>query len=122
MSVHSDTYFMQMALDRAAEAWGSTAPNPMVGAVIVRGENVLATGYHHKAGEAHAEADALNNAAKSAVDVRGATIYVTLEPCSNREKLKTSPLSSGTTQGCSLSPFSFNIVLEIPVTEIREKK
>ena len=82
MSVHSDTYFMQMALDRAAEAWGSTAPNPMVGAVIVRGENVLATGYHHKAGEAHAEADALNNAAKSAVDVRGATIYVTLEPCS----------------------------------------
>jgi len=40
----------------------------------------------------------------------------------NGEKLKTSPLSSGTKQGCSLSPLSFKIVLEVPATEIREKK
>lgn len=73
---------MRLALGSARKAWGMTAPNPMVGAVIVRDGKVISTGYHHKAGTAHAEVDALNNAAQSGADVRGATIYVTLEPCS----------------------------------------
>ena len=72
---------MLLALECARKAWGCTNPNPMVGAVIVRGNELLATGYHHKAGEAHAEVDALRNASASGRDVRGATIYVTLEPC-----------------------------------------
>ena len=72
---------MLLALDCARKAWGCTNPNPMVGAVIVRGNELVATGYHHKAGEAHAEVDALRNAAAKGIDVRGATIYVTLEPC-----------------------------------------
>lgn len=72
---------MLLALDCARKAWGCTNPNPMVGAVIVRGNELLATGYHHKAGEAHAEVDALRNAVSKGIDVRGATIYVTLEPC-----------------------------------------
>ena len=72
---------MLLALDCARKAWGCTNPNPMVGAVIVCGNKLLATGYHHKAGEAHAEVDALRNAVSKGIDVRGATIYVTLEPC-----------------------------------------
>ena len=73
---------MRLALGSARKAWGMTAPNPMVGAVIVRDGKVISSGYHHKAGTAHAEVDALNNAAQAGADVRGATIYVTLEPCS----------------------------------------
>ena len=72
---------MLLALGCARKAWGCTNPNPMVGAVIVRGNEILATGYHHKAGEAHAEVDALRNASAGGIDVRGATIFVTLEPC-----------------------------------------
>ena len=72
---------MLLALGCARKAWGCTNPNPMVGAVIVRGSEILATGYHHKAGDAHAEVDALRNAAAKGIDVKGATIYVTLEPC-----------------------------------------
>lgn len=82
MTEISDTHFMRIALECAKKAWGMTAPNPMVGAVIVRDGSILATGYHHKAGTAHAEVDALNNAANAGYDVAGATIYVTLEPCS----------------------------------------
>ena len=82
MTETSDTRFMRLALECAKKAWGMTAPNPMVGAVIVRDEKILATGFHHKAGTAHAEVDALNNVAKANCDVAGATIYVTLEPCS----------------------------------------
>lgn len=58
---------------------GSTAPNPSVGAVIVRDGHVLGEGYHHKAGLAHAEINALAQAG----DVRGATAYVSLEPCNH---------------------------------------
>ena len=82
MTECSDSRFMLLALECAKKAWGMTAPNPMVGAVIVRDGNILATGYHHKAGTAHAEVDALNNAKNAGCDVSGATIYVTLEPCS----------------------------------------
>ena len=69
---------MRRALELAERGRGSTRPNPVVGAVIVRGGRVLAEGYHHRAGEAHGEIDALAHVGGRAP---GATIYVNLEPC-----------------------------------------
>jgi len=74
----TDAAFMARALELAARARGRTAPNPMVGAVIVRDGEVLAEGWHHAPGQAHAEVDALSKVGGRAP---GATIYVTLEPC-----------------------------------------
>ena len=83
MSKHSqlsatDRKFMEYALALAAKARGRTSPNPLVGAVIVRDGEIIGEGYHQKAGEAHAEINALNHAKGLA---EGATMYVTLEPC-----------------------------------------
>ncbi len=72
-----------MALRLAAKAKGRTSPNPMVGAVVVKNGKVIARGWHQKAGEPHAEAIALRKAGKAA---NGATLYVTLEPCSHTNK------------------------------------
>ena len=74
----TDRKFMEHALALAAKARGRTSPNPLVGAVIVRDGEIVGTGYHQKAGEAHAEIHALNQAKGLA---EGATMYVTLEPC-----------------------------------------
>ncbi len=74
---------MRMALRLAVKANGRTSPNPMVGAVVVKNGRVIATGYHEKAGEPHAEAVALKSAGRAA---KGATLYVTLEPCSHTDK------------------------------------
>nr|WP_278199628.1 bifunctional diaminohydroxyphosphoribosylaminopyrimidine deaminase/5-amino-6-(5-phosphoribosylamino)uracil reductase RibD [Thermaerobacter subterraneus] len=74
----ADRHFMRRALDLAARAGGRTHPNPMVGAVIVRDGVVVGEGYHRRAGEPHAEVEALRSARDQA---RGATLYVTLEPC-----------------------------------------
>jgi diaminohydroxyphosphoribosylaminopyrimidine deaminase/5-amino-6-(5-phosphoribosylamino)uracil reductase len=76
-----DASWMRRALDLAARGQGSTSPNPMVGAVIVRDGVVLGEGFHVRAGEPHAEVHALRAAATAGHDVRGATIYVSLEPC-----------------------------------------
>lgn len=73
-----DRHYMQMALELAARARGRTSPNPMVGAVVVRDENVIGRGYHLRAGTPHAEVHALDEAGNEA---KGATLYVTLEPC-----------------------------------------
>lgn len=70
--------YMQQALTLAKRAVGNTHPNPMVGAVIVRDGQVVGRGYHHRAGTAHAEVLALAQARDAA---RGASLYVTLEPC-----------------------------------------
>ena len=69
---------MQRALNLAEMARGKTSPNPTVGAVIVRDDEVIGEGYHEKAGADHAEVAAIKAAGS---DVRGATVYVTLEPC-----------------------------------------
>src|SRR4051812_26946830 len=73
---------MRRALRLAARARGRTAPNPMVGAVIVKGDRVIAEGFHAKAGTAHAEIVALSKITKA--EARGATVYVSLEPCNHR--------------------------------------
>lgn len=75
-----DIYYMQRALQLAAQGLGKTSPNPLVGAVIVKDDQIVGEGYHKKAGTPHAEVHALNAAGDKA---RGATIYVTLEPCSH---------------------------------------
>ena len=70
--------FMRRALDLAKRATGRTSPNPLVGAVVVKEGHIIGEGYHRKAGTPHAEVHALNAAGENA---RGATLYVTLEPC-----------------------------------------
>jgi diaminohydroxyphosphoribosylaminopyrimidine deaminase/5-amino-6-(5-phosphoribosylamino)uracil reductase len=78
----SDSRFMQRALELAARALDAT-PNPRVGCVIVRGGDVLGEGYTQAAGSNHAEVEALQDARRKGHDVQGATVYVTLEPCSH---------------------------------------
>ncbi len=73
-----DREFMRRALALAEKGIGWTSPNPMVGAVIVKDGRVIGEGYHEKYGQPHAEPNAL---AACAEDPRGATMYVTLEPC-----------------------------------------
>lgn len=78
-----DTAAMRLALDWAARGMFITTPNPRVGCVIVRDGQVIAAGRTQPAGQAHAEVMALRDAQARGVDVRGATAYVTLEPCSH---------------------------------------
>ncbi len=76
----SDHEYMQLAVSLARQAKGFTAPNPCVGAVVVKDRKIVGKGFHKKAGSAHAEAAAIDDAGANA---RGATIYVTLEPCNH---------------------------------------
>ena len=85
-----DDNFMTLALDIAALGRGSVEPNPMVGAVLVREGRQLASGFHRRFGGPHAEVEAVQAARAAGVDLRGATLYVTLEPCSHTHK-KTPP-------------------------------
>ena len=75
--------YMSRALSLAQKGEGRTAPNPPVGAVIVRDGEIIGEGYHPKAGEPHAEIFALQQAGRL---VRGSDLYVTLEPCSHQGK------------------------------------
>lgn len=73
-----DIKFMTLALDLARKGWGTTSPNPMVGAVLVKNGKIVGTGFHKKAGEPHAEINAIKS---SGGRTGGSTLYVTLEPC-----------------------------------------
>lgn len=73
---------MRQALSLARRGYGRTSPNPMVGAVILQRGKIIGKGWHKQAGGPHAEVAALNDAARTGARVRGATLYVTLEPCS----------------------------------------
>jgi diaminohydroxyphosphoribosylaminopyrimidine deaminase/5-amino-6-(5-phosphoribosylamino)uracil reductase len=75
-----DEKYMRLALKLAKSASGQTSPNPLVGAVVVKDHQIVGTGAHLKAGEAHAEVHALQMAQDKSI---GATLYVTLEPCSH---------------------------------------
>jgi len=76
--MNKDFIYMNRAWELALKGFGQTAPNPMVGAVVVKTAKIIAEGYHHYCGGDHAEVDALKKAGAKA---RGATLYVTLEPC-----------------------------------------
>ncbi|MGM9533342.1 bifunctional diaminohydroxyphosphoribosylaminopyrimidine deaminase/5-amino-6-(5-phosphoribosylamino)uracil reductase RibD [Intestinibacter sp.] len=78
-----DNYYMKKALALAKLGIGFVNPNPLVGCVIVKDGNIIGQGYHMKYGEAHAEVNAINSATE---DIQGATVYVTLEPCSHYGK------------------------------------
>ena len=80
-SIREDIKFLRVALLEAARGSGQTHPNPAVGAVVVKKNRILARGWHRAAGCPHAEIEALR-ALKNISDARGATLYVTLEPCS----------------------------------------
>jgi diaminohydroxyphosphoribosylaminopyrimidine deaminase/5-amino-6-(5-phosphoribosylamino)uracil reductase len=82
----ADAAFMRHALRLARRGWGWTAPNPMVGAVVVRDGTVVAEGWHARYGGPHAEAAALVAAAEANADTLGSTVYVTLEPCTHHGK------------------------------------
>jgi len=83
MDKQADYAYMQQALELARRATIETSPNPKVGCVIVRDGQVLGQGWTQPVGQAHAEVQALRDAAANGHDVRGATAYVTLEPCSH---------------------------------------
>lgn len=78
-----DKVYMKRALELAELGRGKVAPNPMVGAVIVKAGKIIGEGYHKKYGDNHAEVNAFENATE---DVSGATLYVTLEPCAHYGK------------------------------------
>ncbi|WP_338207171.1 MULTISPECIES: bifunctional diaminohydroxyphosphoribosylaminopyrimidine deaminase/5-amino-6-(5-phosphoribosylamino)uracil reductase RibD [Lactobacillus] len=80
-----DKDYMQMAAQEAVKAEGMTWTNPLVGAVLVKDDQVLATGYHHQFGREHAEVNTLSHLADPK-EAQGATLYVTLEPCSHYGK------------------------------------
>lgn len=79
----NDNAYMQLALQLAQKGCGYVSPNPMVGAVIVKNERIIGSGYHERYGEAHAERNALASCTESPF---GATMYVTLEPCCHHGK------------------------------------
>lgn len=91
----TDAEWMTLALAEAKKGIGRTAPNPPVGAVIVKNHILLGSGHHHAAGKPHAEREALADAfARHGRDaVKGATAYVTLEPCSTHGR--TPPCTDG---------------------------
>jgi diaminohydroxyphosphoribosylaminopyrimidine deaminase/5-amino-6-(5-phosphoribosylamino)uracil reductase len=78
----ADINFMRVALRLARRGLGATSPNPMVGAVLVKRGKILGQGWHRQAGKPHAEIEALNDARARGNEVKGSTLYVTLEPCS----------------------------------------
>ncbi|APT75826.1 riboflavin deaminase [Marinitoga sp. 1137] len=76
-------YFMQLAINEAKKGIGKVNPNPLVGAIIVKNGKIISKGYHEYYGGRHAEVVAIENAKKRNIDLKGATMYVTLEPCSH---------------------------------------
>lgn len=78
-------YYMQQALELARKGWPQVAPNPMVGCIIEHRGEIVASGYHQKFGEAHAEVNAIR-AIPPQIPTAECTLYVTLEPCSHHGK------------------------------------
>lgn len=78
----NDEQYMHRCIELARLGFGSTLPNPMVGAVIVHNGKIIGEGYHHKYGEAHAEVNAINSVADKSL-LSASTLYVNLEPCTH---------------------------------------
>ncbi len=81
--MEADEHYMRRALALAEKARGATSPNPLVGCVIVRDGAIIGEGFHERAGEPHAEINAI---AAAGGDIEGATVFVTLEPCAHTNK------------------------------------
>lgn len=79
----TDIEYMKLALLQAELGRGNVSPNPLVGCIIVKDDKVIATGYHKQFGGPHAEVDAIS---KVEGDLKGCTVYVTLEPCTHHGK------------------------------------
>ena len=77
--------YMQRCMELARLGFGESAPNPMVGSVIVYNNKIIGEGYHHRFGEAHAEVNAINSIKDKSL-LPGSTIYVNLEPCAHYGK------------------------------------
>ncbi|MFT4692628.1 MAG: diaminohydroxyphosphoribosylaminopyrimidine deaminase, partial [Limisphaerales bacterium] len=82
VSIANDEFWMSKALALARKGIGRVSPNPAVGAVIVQAGQEIGSGWHHRAGGPHAEVEAIRDADTRENSTRGATIYITLEPCS----------------------------------------
>ncbi|HUW91992.1 MAG TPA: bifunctional diaminohydroxyphosphoribosylaminopyrimidine deaminase/5-amino-6-(5-phosphoribosylamino)uracil reductase RibD [Bacteroidales bacterium] len=82
MAQPEDSIYMTRCLELAARAEGYTSPNPMVGAVVVHDEMIIGEGFHLRAGEPHAEVNAINSVTDKEL-LKHSTLYVTLEPCSH---------------------------------------
>lgn len=78
----TDPDLMQLALRLARRGYGLTSPNPMVGAVLVKGGRIIGCGWHRGAGMPHAEVEAIRDALQNGQNTKNATLVVTLEPCS----------------------------------------
>lgn len=85
MSTTEDEKYMQRCLTLAQKAFGNTYPNPMVGCVVVHNGEIIGEGYHHKAGEPHAEVNAIKSVENEEI-LQRSTLYVSLEPCSHYGK------------------------------------
>lgn len=81
-----DEKIMQRCLELALKGAGYVSPNPLVGCVIVKNGKIIAEGYHKKFGEFHAERNAVNSAVKKGINLKGAELYVNLEPCAHYGK------------------------------------
>ena len=86
MITSEDLEFLTRAMTLAQRGEGAVDPNPMVGAIVVRGGEVIAQGYHARYGDLHAERNAFRAADAAGIDCTGATMYVTLEPCCHHGK------------------------------------
>lgn len=80
MTTFNDELYMSRCLQLASMAEGQTSPNPMVGAVIVHNGKIIGEGYHHRAGEPHAEPNAIASVSDDSL-LKDSTMYVSLEPC-----------------------------------------
>lgn len=80
---HSDQYYMALAIQLAKQGLYTTSPNPRVGCVLVKNDQIIGQGFHVKAGQGHAEVNAIADAKERGNESKGATAYVTLEPCSH---------------------------------------
>lgn len=85
MSMNNDELYIKRCIELAQKALGKTYPNPLVGSVIVHNGEIIGEGYHHKAGENHAEINAINSV-KNKELIPESTIYVSLEPCAHYGK------------------------------------
>jgi len=81
MITEDDILLMQDAMLLAQHGEGQVNPNPLVGALIVKNDDIVARGYHTRYGDLHAEREAFKDAESRGIDCKGATLYVTLEPC-----------------------------------------